>query len=197
MPIKHILINLTRELIRTFAVVDEWFDKEHSLHCYKPASGGWCVHEVLEHIMLTNHYLLVIIEKGCEKALRKHELLADKNYISEGYTLANPALLAIGKNKSFEWQRPEHHRPTGEKPLEEIRRAIRDQLARCLDTIDQLPGGEGVLHQTTMSVNNLGKLDVYQYIYFLSLHVQRHLQQLCAIEEEFKGSSVAFGIEGR
>jgi hypothetical protein len=36
-----------------------------------------------------------------------------------------------------------------------------------------------------MSVNNLGKLDVYQYLYFLSLHAQRHLQQMNKIEEEF------------
>jgi hypothetical protein len=46
-----------------------------------------------------------------------------------------------------------------------------------------------------MSVNNLGKLDVYQYIYFLSLHAERHLQQLKKIEEEFRASSVASDVE--
>ncbi|HEY9048538.1 MAG TPA: DinB family protein [Ohtaekwangia sp.] len=190
MPIEHILINLTRELIRTFAVVDEWFDREHPLHCYKPSSGGWSICEVLEHVMLTNHFLLIIIEKGCEKALRKHEALAGADFIPEHYTLADPALLAIGQTKSFAWQRPEHHQPTGEKTLPQVRREMRDQLSRCLYTLDLLPNGEGTLHHTTMSVNNLGKLDVYQYLYFLALHAQRHQQQMCLIEQEYNNSPV-------
>jgi len=36
-----------------------------------------------------------------------------------------------------------------------------------------------------MNVNGLGKLDVYQFIYFLALHVRRHLQQLEGILEDY------------
>ena len=73
MTFENIHINLKRELIRTFAVMDEWFDKEHPLRCYKPSSGGWSVNEVLEHVMLTNHFLLILIEKGTVKALQKYD----------------------------------------------------------------------------------------------------------------------------
>lgn len=184
MPLEHILINLNRELIRTFAVMDEWFDKGHPLCCYKPSSGGWSVNEVLEHVMLTNHYLLVLIKKGREKALRKVTTLSSSAIVPENYSLSNPALLEIAQPKAFAWQRPEHHQPTGLRPMHEIRREIRNQLNECLFTLELLPNGEGVLHQTTMSVNNLGKLDVYQYVYFLSLHAQRHLHQMKEIENE-------------
>ena len=50
-----------------------------------------------------------------------------------------------------------------------------------------MPNGEGVLYQTTMSVNNLGKIDVYEYIYFLARHAQRHLEQMERNERELKG----------
>lgn len=185
MPLEHIIINLKRELIRTFAVLDEWFDKEYSLCSYKPAAGGWSVPEVLEHIMLTNHFLLIIIDKGSTKALTKSEAFLGSVLWPEGYSLNNPTLHEIADPNAFEWQRPEHHQPSGRHPLWEIRREVRSQLEQCLITLELLPNGEGVLHHTTMSVNNLGKLDVYQYVYFLSLHAQRHLRQMEKIEAEF------------
>lgn len=36
-----------------------------------------------------------------------------------------------------------------------------------------------------MIVNNLGKIDVYQYIYFLSQHAQRHIAQMERNEGEY------------
>jgi hypothetical protein len=191
MTIQNILTNLTRDLIRTFAVVDEWFDKADALHRHKPPSGGWSPGEVLEHIMLTNHFLLLLIEKGQEKALRRKTTEALEQHL-ENYCLTNPRLLEIGEHKSFAWERPEHHAPTGSRPLPAIRKEIRDQLYRCLYTLELLPDGEGVLYKTTMSVNDLGKLDVYQYLYFLALHAKRHITQLEKIEKEFNFTSAPY-----
>jgi hypothetical protein len=185
MPLDHTLINLKRELIRTFAVVDEWFDKAHSLCTYKPLSGGWSINEVLEHVMLTNHFLLVLIEKGTAKALKKSETSAVID-VPDNYVLGTPALLQIADPNAFAWQRPDHHQPTGDRPMCEVRREIRNQLERCLITLELLPNGEGILYAMTMSVNSLGKLDVYQYLYFLALHAQRHLKQMQGAEHEYE-----------
>ena len=143
MTFEHIHINLKRELIRTFAVVDEWFDKGHPLRCYKPSSGGWSVDEVLEHVMLTSHFLLIIIEKGTVKALQKYDPSANDDFVPSNYSLGNPALHEIADPKAFPWQRPEHHQPTGQRSTHEVRREIRNQLDRCLITLDLLPNGEG------------------------------------------------------
>lgn len=186
MPLEHIIINLKRELIRTFAVVDEWFDKEHSLRSYKPTAGGWCVNEVLEHIMLTNHFLLILVEKGTMKALKNSEVGDhDACFWPENYSLNKPGLHQVADPNAFAWHRPEHHQPSGSRPLWEVRREIRDQLDQCLITLELLPNGEGTMYKTTMSVNNLGKLDVYEYLYFLALHAQRHLRQLEKIRSKF------------
>jgi hypothetical protein len=184
MPLYNTLINLRRELIRTFAVVDEWFDKEYSLRSFKPPSGGWSINEVLEHIMLTNHFLFVLIDKGKTKALKKREILAASFVVPEHYSLENRALVEVSDPNLWPWHRPEHHQPLGQRSMFDVRREIRDHLDRCLITLEELPNGEGTLHQTTMSVNNLGKLDVYQYVYFLALHAQRHLRQMERIEVE-------------
>ncbi len=185
MPLEHTLINLKRELIRTFAVVDEWFDKDQTLRCHKPSSGGWSVNEVLEHIMLTNHFLLIIIDKGRIRALQKSAATSGSFEIPENYSIGSEALLQVAQPDAFPWQRPEHHQPTGRSGPHEVRREIRNQLDKCLITLDFLPKGEGTLHQTTLAVNNLGKLDVYQYVYFLALHAQRHLRQMEKVEADF------------
>ena len=185
MTFEHIHINLKRELIRTFAVVDEWFDREQPLRCYKPLSGGWSINEVLEHVMLTSHFLLIIIEKGTIKALQKSNGLTEGELVPANYSLGSAALHEIADPNSFPWQRPEHHQPTGQQPIHEVRREVRNQLDRCLITLDMLPYGEGTLHHMAMSVNGLGKLDVYQYVYFLALHAQRHLRQMENVEQEF------------
>jgi hypothetical protein len=59
-----------------------------------------------------------------------------------------------------------------------VRQQLHDQLVQALGCLDRLPAGQGVLHQTTMSVNNLGKLNVYEYLYFLAQHARRHVRQL-------------------
>jgi hypothetical protein len=60
--------------------------------------------------------------------------------------------------------------------LPAIRQQLRDQLAQALGYL---------LYQTTMSVNNLGKLNVYEYVYFLAQHARRHLTQMQDNAAEF------------
>jgi len=38
--------------------------------------------------------------------------------------------------------------------------------------------GEGSLCKVRMSVNELGKIDLYQWLYFLAQHARRHLDQM-------------------
>ncbi|MBC7864438.1 MAG: DinB family protein, partial [Bacteroidia bacterium] len=64
MDIKSIIREISESLASTFAEIDIWFSKEEDLRNYKPKSGGWNINEVLEHIALTNHFLLILIEKG-------------------------------------------------------------------------------------------------------------------------------------
>jgi hypothetical protein len=172
------LIQEIRTLLRdAFARVDTWFDQPVEVQNFQPPNGGWTVAEILEHISLTNFFLLKLIDKGAEKAL-KNAGNFDLAEALQDYHFNRDKLDEIGIHKSFSWVRPEHMEPTGEKPLPEVRSLLQQQLSRCLQHLDDLPNGEGILHKTTMTVNDLGKIDVYHYLYFLAKHAERHLTQM-------------------
>ncbi len=174
----HAIIQETRDFVRTtFDVIDTWFDKDAALRAYRPASGGWTIDEILEHIGLTNHFLLILIDKGTQKALSNVAKL-DLEEALRAYTFHRDKLTEVGLHQSFDWIRPAHMEPTGEKSLAEVRQQLQDQVKRCFDCLDLLPNGEGVLYKTTMTVNDLGKIDVYEYVYFLGQHGQRHVTQM-------------------
>ncbi|WP_218144594.1 DinB family protein [Hymenobacter actinosclerus] len=171
-------------LTDTFAALDAWFDQPADLRRYRPAAGGWTADEILEHVGLTNHFLLILVDKATRKALLNAQT-QDLAAALAAYEFQTGKLADIGRHKSFAWIRPEHMEPTGTRPLAEVRAQLQQQLAHCRQTLAAMPNGEGALYRTTMSVNGLGKIDVYEYLYFLAQHGQRHLTQLSRNAAEF------------
>ncbi|MFB9324563.1 DinB family protein [Paenibacillus aurantiacus] len=171
------------ELARTRIAYDSWFDVQPELLGYKPKEG-WSIEEILEHVTLTNQFLLILIRKGKNKA---KELAAKKDLQQAvlDYTYNLDELDQIARHKSFVWIRPEHMEPVGSIPLSQIKSKLEEQVKECQDILHEIPNGEGILYQTTMSVNALGKIDVYQYIYFLCQHAKRHLVQMQKVRDEF------------
>lgn len=191
MAITSLLAELRSFLTDTFALVDQWFDQPAALREYQPADLGWTTNEVLAHISLTNHYLLILIQKGTAKALantQRRDLAAEL----AAYQFPREKLAAVGVLHAFAWVRPDHMEPhLNRQPLPAIRQQLRHQLAQALGCLDQLPNGEGLLYQTSMIVNDLGKLNVYEYNYFLAQHARRHLTQMQENAAEF--TAAAFG----
>lgn len=173
----RLIQHIKSHLKLTFAEVDSWFNTDKITQEYIPANNGWSVHQILEHIYLTNFYLLILIDKGVKKAIRNDKGL-DLKFELENYSFDKATMEKVGEHGAFIWIRPEHMEPNGELELNEIRKLILQQLQQCLDYLELMKNGEGLLYKTTMSVNNLGKINVYEYIYFLSLHAQRHIVQM-------------------
>lgn len=172
-------------LIKTHAEILSWFEQADALKRYRPVDNGWTILEILEHIALTSHYLMILIDKGTNKALQgSTDSSLDDLIRSFDYDLAK--IDRIGMHKSFEWIRPEHMEPKGEKSEPEIKSELIGQLNRCLNQLEKLKNGEGLLHKTTMTVHDLGKINVYEYIYFLSKHAERHLAQMQENKAEFE-----------
>lgn len=179
------LMNLVRqELVVVRKDLAGWLEHDEAHLYYRPANGGWSSMQVLEHIMLTSHFLLIIIDKGAVKAKRR-ALTTPVRENWEDYTFVSNALDKVAIHKSFAWDRPLHMEPTGIVPLGEVKDRILEQFLRCEAYLELLKNGEGTLYLTTMTVNGIGKLDVYQYIYFLILHAKRHLTQLQRNRAEF------------
>jgi hypothetical protein len=168
-------------LCAILAGVDGWFDRPESLRRFRPASGGWSVDQVLEHVTLTNHFLLLTLRKWAgiaqHRASRGDPIPQGESDLSR--------LEVIGERGSFEWIRPEHMEPTAMPSSVEVRALLRQQLGECLILLERISGGVGALCRVTMTVNALGKIDLYQWLYFLAQHARRHVQQMAAIELEF------------
>jgi DinB superfamily len=184
MTIQEHIASIQAALTDTFAALDAWFDAPADLRLYRPADGGWTVNEILEHTALTNHFLLVLIRKGARKALQQAPT-ADLAAELAAYSFQTEKLAEVGVLNSFSWVRPEHMEPAGTRPVAEVRQQLRQQLTECLQLLADLENGEGVLYKTTMSVNGLGKITVYEYLYFLAQHGRRHLMQVAENETEF------------
>lgn len=185
MDIRDIIANIKQSLHDTFNEVDTWFDKDFDLRNFRPSNGGWTINEILEHIGLTNHFLLILIRKGTQKSLQNIHGLDLKTEL-ENHVFQFDKLDEVGLHKSFAWIRPEHMEPSGSKPLSEVREQLKNQVVECNQALEQLKNGEGVLYKTTMTVNDLGKINVYEYIYFLAQHGRRHIMQMEKVEIEYK-----------
>lgn len=168
-------------IVAVFDQVEPWFHKPATLRSYRPSSGGWTIDEVLEHITLTSHFLMIVIRNSAATALKRAAAGAAIAAGESDLDLLEP----IGRRGAFTWSRPEHMIPTGTVPMEEVRERMREQARECLDILERLGGGEGSLHRVRMSVNDSGKLDIYQWLYFLAQHAKRHIDQMKENEAEW------------
>ncbi|WP_276504433.1 DinB family protein [Terrimonas pollutisoli] len=182
--IQDVIDRIECELIIAFEDLDYWFGSHDSELHYLPSNGGWTIRQILGHISLTNHFLLILVRKGTLKSIEIASNTEYKNLLVS-YDLDWEKLKLIGEHKSFEWNRPQHMEPTNKISLIEVKQKLIDQKEECLSLLNQVSNGEGVLYKTMMSVNNLGKIDVYHYLYFLVQHIRRHLIQMTKVKLEF------------
>jgi hypothetical protein len=68
--------------------------------------------------------------------------------------------------------------PTRTKSSNEVQQVLRQPYQECLDILNQLSKGEGTLHRVRMTVLDLGKLDMYQWLCFLAQHAKRHAVEI-------------------
>jgi hypothetical protein len=67
--------------------------------------------------------------------------------------------------------------PVG-KPVAEVLKLMHEQEQECLDILSRIPHGEGSLYKVRMSVNDTGRIDLYQWLYFVAQHARRHIGQM-------------------
>ncbi len=173
-----------QSVLEVFEQVDACFDLPAVERAFRPASAGWTIDEILEHVLLTNHYLMLTWRKAVTTALRR---TAEGERAPAGESDLE-RLRAIGERGTFRWEHPDHMTPRGQTSTGEVRERIRRQADECLALLARMPDGEGALFRLHMSVNALGRIDLYEWLYFLVQHARRHLQQVALIRKEFQAS---------
>lgn len=169
------------ELDSAFEALDRCFDLGEDALAYRPSDGGWSIAAILEHVTLTDHFLLLVIRKGRDKALKR----AAAGIAIQGTESDLDVLAPIGHPDAFPWLRPDHMVPSGGPSSEDIRARLHTQHREALAILRTLQYGEGSLHLVRMSVRDLGKLDLYQWLAFLELHARRHHIETRRVYEEW------------
>ena len=166
---------------KVFSLLDDCFELSREELDYRPESlDAWNVAEHLEHVCLANHFLLLTIAKGCRIALKRAAAGAELPGGESDLDL----LAEIARPGAFDWDPPAHMLPTGQRQPAEVRAELAGQRHRCLELLQGMAHGEGRLYAIRMSVHGVGRLDMYQWLYFLAQHARYHL----ALIEERRGA---------
>jgi hypothetical protein len=170
-------------LVQVFSLLDDLFLlPEQELLSRPEYPAAWSLLEHLEHVCLANHFLLLTIAKGCRTALRRVgrvELPETESDLAVLSGIAEPGL--------FDWTPPAHMVPTGRREAGEIRDELRRQREQSLELLAGMPRGEGRLCSIRISVQQLGRLDMYQWLYFLAQHARYHLKMIKNESKAFRG----------
>ncbi len=159
---------LRERLERSFGELVRWSRADPER--LERSTDGWNGREILEHVALANHYLLILVEKIRDRARAK--LRRGEPWPRGATDLERVAAAVPGP-----WAHPDHMTPTGDAAPAESARRLEEQLARCLACLDEMPDGQGTLHRIRMSRVD-ARLDLYEYLELVARHAERHVAQI-------------------
>lgn len=169
------IARLRTDIGAVFGALCERAARGEALLDTRPARGGWTAREVLEHVTLTDKYLLLLADKIAAKSRKRAER-------GEVWPAHGPRFDHLGHlaGRELEWSAPEHMVPRGGVSTAELLQRLAADRARALELLDGAPGGLGTLHRIRMSVvgGDDDRLDLYQYLEVLCLHAARHVAQI-------------------
>lgn len=166
------------ELTSTFNRMLDVFAVREDVLYYQPSNGGWSIYQVLEHVMLANHFLLRIVNKQAERAVQLAGMVNKRN--TQSYALDRNKLIRMELAGSYIWVPQRYTEPAGDIPLLQIKMTLHDQLSESLALLSDSKVLEAI--ETTYVA---GKIDALHYLYFLVQHMQRHLGQVERLKQEF------------
>ncbi|MCU0626639.1 MAG: DinB family protein [Gemmatimonadaceae bacterium] len=145
----------------------------------RPSLEAWSAAEILEH--------LARVEKGIAKlfALRVGELRATPGAPREGdeWPAVDAARFAGVDDRGLRRNAPDRTRPSGELSADAALRALRETRALLLS--EAMRGDGLALGTVTHPHPFLGELDLYEWIWFIGAHEQRHTAQLRDLAAHF------------
>jgi hypothetical protein len=135
---------------------------------YKPASGGWSVAEVAEHLTVTEGSVMAGIEQ-----MLKAPATPDKKAETAG---KDDVIMKGVPDRSRKVQAPEAMTPTGRFPTRDA--LVAEFKLRRDKTIEFIEKTPADLRAHMFPHPALKLIDCYQWILFLAAHSDRHIQQM-------------------
>lgn len=163
---------LAASLAGRFDELASWLAVPDPLWSTRPGPGVWSVGEVVEHLVLMQGFVLLLVDKIGARCLSRRECGGTRPAAA-----CDLALLQALGSADLRWPHPEHMTPTGCARRADLAAELAQQRRRSLAWLERLPQGEGALHAIRMSVVGR-KLDLYGYLHLVDVHIARHLRQM-------------------
>ncbi len=168
--------SLSGRVDRSFGAIERSLDLPAAVRIVRLTPTSWTIREIAEHVTRTNQFLLLLVEKIGDKVRRR---LARAGEPVEAPALPRFDRLDLLADRRFRWDSPDHMRPTGSVDDRTIRASLAEQRGRAARALREFPRGEGTLHTIRMSVVGPdARLDLYEFVYVIALHAERHAAQI-------------------
>lgn len=112
------------ELTSAFNRALDAFDVREDVFYYQPLNDGWSIYQVLEHVVLANHFLLRITNKQAERAVKLASMASKRS--TQRYTLDKNKLKRMELTGSYIWVPQRYTEPNGDMPLLQIKMTLHD-----------------------------------------------------------------------
>lgn len=163
-----VIINHTiqKHLIRSFAVLDGWFDCHPDLLNFK-VEGESTIAALMKCIVLNNYHLLQIPDGDDVSVQNKGPYNLD---------------LAELEHAARHWNRPQDHE--GQVNFEETRALLREQLETALMILDRTQSAStDVFHP--LAYTESGSWDGFHRLYFMGLLMRQYTRRFRDIVEHY------------
>jgi hypothetical protein len=140
---------------------------------FKPASGGWSIAEILEH--------LVLVENAFVNAVGPQLSKNSPTELARGRRLPDALLVdSVGRDRSKRHKAPVPVSPTGRWSRTETLERL---VAGRAETTEFLSSNPELRHRAVKHPG-LGLLDGFQWVLFLAAHTERHMRQIFEVKGE-------------
>lgn len=139
---------------------------------FKPGPDRWSLAEIVEHIALTEDFLL---ENTSQKVMQAPAGKPDRDYKSTDKMILN----AIA-DRTQKAQAPESLRPTGRWSPEEALQHFLKSRTRTVEFLKSTPGLRDHVVNSPLGT----PMDAYQWLLFISAHSERHTKQILEVKAD-------------
>jgi len=133
---------------------------------YKASPDRWSPAEIVEHLALSEDFLMGLIKDRVLKAAASNE--------PRDLRAMDDKVLGVVADRTFSAKAPEPVAPAGKfaSPQQALQ-ALVERRARTLEFLKSTPD-----LRAHVADSPLGKMDAYQWLLFISAHTERHTKQL-------------------
>ncbi|MBM4169168.1 MAG: DinB family protein [Ignavibacteria bacterium] len=148
---------------------------DESLLRLRVQTDAWSIADILEHLVLAERAMLLLIES----LLRKARTISEQENPSPTFEVALDDV--IERSRTAKFSTPERFRPTDQAPIEDSLKELRELQAQLVGLRPRLEAAD--LTSASFRHWTFGPLNLGQWLAFVSHHERRHLAQIEAILE--------------